>query len=78
MIAVGKTAGIELSPHDLRRTFDDIAAHLKIDGDVRRQLLNHLSNDVHGRHYANNPDPKALVGALTAIHDWIDGQGQLP
>lgn len=74
---VSKVAGLHLSNHDMRRTFEDVAQIVGIDGDTRRQLENHLSNDVHGRHYANNPDPASLLPALEAISAWIVRQGEI-
>jgi integrase len=75
---VSEVAGLHLSNHDMRRTFDDIAQIVGIDGDTRRQLENHLaSNDVHGRHYANNPDPASLLPALESISAWIVRQGDI-
>jgi integrase len=74
---VSKVAGLHLSNHDMRRTFEDISQAVGIDGDTRRQLENHLSNDVHGRHYANNPDPATLLPALEAISSWIVRQGEI-
>ena len=77
MDRVSEIAGLHLSLHDLRRTADDIAKVCKVDADERRQLLNHLSIDVHGRHYANNPDPSALAPAVNAMHAWITTQGKI-
>lgn len=74
---VSKVAGLHLSNHDMRRTFEDVAQIVGIDGDTRRQLENHLSNDVHGRHYANNPDPASLLPALESISAWIVRQGEI-
>lgn len=71
MTAVSQVAGVPLGRHDLRRTFEDVAGACLISGDQRRQLLNHISGDVHSLHYANNPDPKALAGAVEAIAQWI-------
>ena len=77
MDRVSEISGLHLSLHDLRRTADDIAKVCKVDSDERRQLLNHLSADVHGRHYANNPDPSALAPAVKAMHAWLVEQGQI-
>lgn len=71
MQAVSEVAGLSLGRHDLRRTFEDVAGACMVSGDQRRQLLNHISGDVHSLHYANNPDPKALAGAVEAIAQWI-------
>ncbi len=49
-----KVAGAHVHVHALRRTFEDIGVHLGIDSDVRRLLLNHITGDVHARHYSNN------------------------
>ena len=65
---VSTAAGLYIKRHDLRRTFEDAASACNISGDQRRQLLNHLANDVHGRSYANNPDPKVLAAADDAVH----------
>lgn len=77
MQQVSKIAGLHLSLHDLRRTAEDVAKVCKVDADERRQLLNHLSSDVHGKHYANNPDPKALATAVESMHSWIVGQAAI-
>lgn len=77
MDAVSEVAGLHLSPHDLRRTAEDVAKVCKVDADERRQLLNHLSSDVHGKHYANNPDPKTLAGSVESMHAWIEEQARI-
>lgn len=66
--------GTKLSNHDLRRTFEDICQYCGVDSDKRRQLLNHLANDVHGQSYANNPDPSELLLAVEAVGEWIRQQ----
>jgi integrase len=77
MQAVSEVAGLHLGLHDLRRTADDVATICGIDADVRRQLLNHIDTDVHGRHYANNLDHDALADAVEAIASWIVKQGEI-
>lgn len=74
MDAVSEIAGVRLGRHDLRRTFEDVASLCGISDDQRRQLLNHLASDVHGQHYANNPDPKLLSAAVERIAQWITAQ----
>jgi integrase len=71
MEAVSEVAGVRLGRHDLRRTLEDVASLCGISDDQRRQLLNHLASDVHGQHYANNPDPKLLAAAVERIAHWI-------
>lgn len=75
MEAVSKVAGMTITIHDLRRTYDDVAMECRIDSDQRRQLLNHLAADVHARHYSNNP--KSLAPAVEAVAGWITGQGAI-
>jgi len=75
MTKVSAAAGTKITPHDLRRTFDDVAMECKVDSDQRRQLLNHLAADVHARHYANNR--KSLAAAVEAIGAWITAQGDI-
>lgn len=72
---VSEVAGTHLHPHAMRRTFEDVAQLVGVDGDQRRQLLNHLASDVHGTSYANNPDPAVLLPAMESISDWIVQQG---
>lgn len=74
MEAVSKAAGITLSPHDLRRTFDDIAKLCKVGEDERWKLLNHLPTDVHRKHYANVITINALRDAVESMHDWIKAE----
>lgn len=73
-VKLSESVGTHLHPHSLRRTFEDIAQICNIDGDKRRQLLNHLANDVHGAAYANNPDPSSLLDAVEKIGKWVVGQ----
>ncbi len=74
---VSAVADSPLHPHALRRTFEDVAQVVGVDGDKRRQLLNHLASDVHGAAYANNPDPAALMSAMESISAWITDQGAI-
>ncbi len=74
---VSEVAGEHLHPHALRRTFEDVAQTVGVDSDQRRQLLNHLANDVHGQNYANNPDPAVLMPAMEKIGGWIKKQGNI-
>lgn len=71
---VTEVAGVHIHPHALRRTTDDIAQAAGVDWDQRRQLLNHLPNNVHAAAYSNNPEPSALLPAVQAIADFISGE----
>lgn len=73
--AISKIAGMPISRHDCRRTFEDIATECKIDSDQRRLLINHISGDVHAMHYANNR--AALAGAVEAIATWVTTQAKI-
>ncbi|KLU27673.1 hypothetical protein EOS_03430 [Caballeronia mineralivorans PML1(12)] len=77
MDALSAIAGMHLTPHDLRRTFEDIGKACGVDADQRRQLLNHLPSDVHGKHYDNNPDPRILAPAVERIAAWVVEQSKL-
>lgn len=77
MRKLSKVAETHLYPHCLRRTFDDIAQFAGVDSDQRRQLLNHISGDVHSRSYSNNPDPEMLLDASQKVGSWIDDQAKL-
>lgn len=76
MDAVSEVAGMHLSPHDVRRTFDDIAKLCKVGEDERWKLLNHLPTDVHRKHYANSITVKALAEAVGSMHDWIKAEAE--
>jgi integrase len=73
--AISKIAGLPISRHDLRRTFEDIATECKIDSDQRRLLINHITGDVHAVHYANNR--RALAGAVEVIATWVLTQAKI-
>lgn len=71
MKRVSEIAGLKLSPHDLRRTFEDIAEFSSVDSDRRRVLINHMSGDVHSTSYANNSDPEVLIVEVQKISNWV-------
>ncbi|SCK54702.1 Phage integrase family protein [Variovorax sp. HW608] len=66
---IKRLLGDEISEYDLRRTFEDVATECRIDPDVRRHLLNHTL-DIHGKHYANNPE--YTKDALIQVAHWLD------
>lgn len=72
--AISKLCGVAVTRHALRRTFDDVAEQCQVSSDQRRQLLNHLADDVHGQSYSNNPDPKVLLPAAERVGTWVTGQ----
>lgn len=74
MRAITTLSGCKVTRHGLRRTFDDIAGACHVGDGQRRQLLNHLANDVHGQSYDNNPDPKVLAPAAERVAAWVLAQ----
>jgi integrase len=69
MQAVSEAAGTRVTIHDLRRTFVDVCAQVGVSADRERLLINHISGDVHARHYANSK--QALTADVEAIAAWI-------
>lgn len=69
--AVSEVAGLHLSMHDLRRTYEDVLRYANVDPDVRRILTNHTGEDVHARHYANDDSDHSLRPAVEAAAQWI-------
>ncbi len=55
--------GITFSPHDLRRTFLDVAEDVGIDELTQKRLVNHTLSDVTGKHYRAK-DPEMLAERL--------------
>jgi integrase len=65
--------GIELSPHDLRRTFRAIAAELNVELWRTKLLMNHkISNDVTIQSYTEKQDLEYLRPSIQAIGAWIE------
>lgn len=71
MKAVSEVAGCTVSPHDLRRTAEDIAKAVRVDADDRRKLLSHVGGDTHAVHYDNSADPEALRDAVNRISNFV-------
>lgn len=77
MKRVVEVAGVSLSPHDMRRSFEEIAEYAGVDSDRRRVLLNHIGGDVHSAHYANNADPEVLMVEVQKVGKWILNQAEM-
>jgi hypothetical protein len=74
--ALTKIAGKYVHCHALRRSFDDVGMECRIDGDIRRMLLNHVGGaDVHSASYSNNP--AFLAAAVEQIAQWVVNQGAI-
>jgi len=67
------TLEIELSAHDLRRTFRAIAAELDVELWRTKLLMNHkINNDVTIAAYTEKQDLEYLRGSIQAIGSWIE------
>jgi integrase len=67
------TLEIELSPHDLRRTFRAIAAELDVELWRTKLLMNHkINNDVTIQAYTEKQDLEYLRPSIQAIGTWIE------
>lgn len=74
---IAKDLKIELSPHDLRRTFRSIAAELNIELWRTKLLMNHkMSNDITIAAYTEKNDLEYLRPSIQAIGDWIETKGR--
>lgn len=49
--SIEKKTSIHFRPHDLRRTWNNIAKRLNVSEEKRKAVLNHTPQDVTGRHY---------------------------
>jgi len=64
---------IELSPHDLRRTFRAIAAELDVELWRTKLLMNHkINNDVTIAAYTEKQDLEYLRPSIQAIGSWVE------
>jgi integrase len=64
---------IELSPHDLRRTFRAIAAELDVELWRTKLLMNHkINNDVTIQAYTEKQDLEYLRPSIQAIGSWVE------
>src|SRR5688572_378540 len=77
MRAVSEAAGVNVTPHDLRRTYEDILRFSKCDPDERRLLLNHISGDVHQLSYSNDQNAESLRPSVEAAAEWVLEQARI-
>jgi integrase len=69
---------IELSPHDLRRTFRSIAAACEIELWRTKLLMNHkINNDITIQAYTEKDDLEYLRPSIQSIGDWIERQAKI-
>lgn len=70
---ISQNCGVEFSLHDLRRTFASIVESdlpFSVSEYLQNRLLNHVQNDVHGKHYIQY-DIAALQKPMQAVEDYI-------
>ena len=70
---ISQDCGVEFSLHDLRRTFASIVENdigLTVSEYLQNRLLNHVQNDVHGKHYVQF-DIERLRPIMQAVEDYI-------
>lgn len=68
---------VTISPHDLRRTFEDIMRFAKVDPDERRLITNHVGGgDVHQTSYSNDDGADSLRASMQAAADWLSTQAR--
>lgn len=73
MKEISKAAGQAITPHDLRRTFRDIARECKIELWITKLLMNHsLSSDVTINAYTDTEDLSYLRDHIEEIGSWIE------
>jgi integrase len=78
MDEVSKLAGLHLSPHDMRRTFNAIGIELDIEMWKLKLLTNHISKgDVHIDNYTETIDLRYLSKETEAVAAWIVEQGKI-
>lgn len=75
MKKVSKVAGSHITPHDLRRTFTNIALRsCRIEKFKTDLLTNHLTRDVTIEHYFDTTNLQWLALEAQQIGDWYDQQ----
>jgi len=75
---ISKDLKIDISPHDLRRTFRSIAAELNIELWRTKLLMNHkIRDDVTIQAYTEKSDLEYLRPSIKAIGDWIEDQEKI-
>lgn len=70
---ISDDCGVEFSLHDLRRTFASIVENdigLNVSEYLQNRLLNHVQNDVHGKHYVQF-DMERLKPIMQAVENYI-------
>ena len=75
---VSGVAGVNISAHDLRRTFNSIASECGLELWKSKLLMNHrLNQDVHIGHYTETENLQYLKPDIDKISKWILEQGKI-
>lgn len=73
-------SGVSTTPFklaDLRRTLETRMAGLKIQKDIRAQLLSHGLGGIQTRHYDRHEYEQEKRSALKLLHKWIESRGTI-
>ena len=78
MKKVSTVAGNHVTPHDLRRTYTNIALRSCRIEKFRTDLLtNHITRDVTAEHYFDTSNLQWLAPEAQLIGDWLDQQATI-
>jgi integrase len=78
MVKLSGVAGSKITPHDLRRTFTNIALRVCRIEKFRTDLLtNHITRDVTAEHYFDTTNLQWLEPEAQKIGDWIEQQSRV-
>ncbi len=78
MTRLSKIAGSHITPHDLRRTFTNVALRVCRIEKFRTDLLtNHITRDVTAEHYFDTTNLQWLQPEAQKIGDWIELEGRV-
>lgn len=78
MTKLSKVAGCKVTPHDLRRTFTNVALRVCRIEKFRTDLLtNHITRDVTAEHYFDTSNLQWLQPEAQKIGDWIEREAHV-
>lgn len=78
MLKLSAVAGSKITPHDLRRTFTNVALRICRIEKFRTDLLtNHITRDVTAEHYFDTSNLQWLQLEAQKIGDWMEREAVL-
>lgn len=78
MAKLSKVAGCKITPHDLRRTFTNIALRVcRIEKFKTDLLVNHITRDVTAEHYFDTTNLQWLQPEAQKIGEWIECEARV-